>query len=55
VHIYAVSHYWDVDDELGCRWNDPDLEIPWSPEDPLLSPRDADLPSLAELMASVRA
>lgn len=47
LYIYAVSHYWDVADELGCRWDDPDLRIPWLCECPLLSPRDANLPNLA--------
>lgn len=28
-HAYAVDRYWDVEDEDGCRWNDPDLGIPW--------------------------
>ena len=29
MHIYAVSHYWDTDDELGCRFDDPDLKLSW--------------------------
>ena len=53
LHIYAVSHYWDVDDELGCRWDDPALEIPWPDAEPLVSPRDAALPSLPELEATL--
>jgi dTDP-4-dehydrorhamnose 3,5-epimerase len=49
-HVYAVSHFWDPADELGCRWDDPGLRIPWPAEArPQLSPRDAALPSLAEL------
>jgi dTDP-4-dehydrorhamnose 3,5-epimerase len=55
LHIYAVSRYWDLADELGCRWDDPELEIPWSPVNPQLSPRDAALPSLAELMTAISA
>lgn len=51
VHLYAVSHAWDPDDELGCRWDDPELEIPWTPEAPLLSARDAAAGSVAELRA----
>jgi dTDP-4-dehydrorhamnose 3,5-epimerase len=50
VHIYAVSHYWDLADELACRWDDPGLRIPWSPREPILSPRDATAPSLATLL-----
>jgi len=38
-HVYTVSHYWDTADEMGCRWDDPALELPWRiPEPPRLSP-----------------
>lgn len=49
IHLYAVSHYWDVEDELGCRWDDPGLELDWPEPDPILSQRDKELPSLDEL------
>jgi dTDP-4-dehydrorhamnose 3,5-epimerase len=49
LHVYAVSHYWDPTDELGCRWDDPALEIPWPQPEARLSPRDAALPPLAAL------
>ena len=55
LHIYAVSHYWDPADELGCRWDDPALEIPWPDAEPLISPRDAALPPLAELQEALAA
>ena len=29
LHVYAVEHEWDPADELGCRWDDPELEIAW--------------------------
>ena len=50
IHVYAVSHYWDAADERGVRWDDPQLAIPWPAglTRPLLSPRDAALPALAE-------
>lgn len=54
-HIYAVSEYWDLADELGCRWDDPALEIPWPQQDAHLSPRDEALPSLEALAAELRA
>ena len=53
VHIYAVSHYWDTADELGCHWADPELAIPWPMPEAQISPRDAALPSLAELEAKL--
>jgi dTDP-4-dehydrorhamnose 3,5-epimerase len=46
LHAYAVSHYWDEDDERGCRWDDPALGILWPTAAPLLSARDAALPAL---------
>ena len=54
LHIYAVSHYWDVSDELGCRWDDDELDIPWPQTEALVSPRDAALPSLASLQGQLR-
>ena len=39
-YFYAVSHYWDQTDELGCRWDDPALKLAWPAADPLLSARD---------------
>ena len=54
LHVYAVDHEWDPDDELGCRWDDPGLEIDWPCEQPLLSSRDEGLGSLSELRATVR-
>jgi len=49
MHIYSVTHYWDPEDELGCRWNDPALEIDFPATDPILSPHDATLPDLERL------
>lgn len=54
LHIYAVSHYWDVGDELGCRWDDDELGIPWPQSEAVISPRDAALPSLAVLEDRLR-
>jgi dTDP-4-dehydrorhamnose 3,5-epimerase len=54
-HVYAVSHYWDMTDELGCCWDDPALEIPWPQQEAQISPRDEDLPSLDALIGELRA
>lgn len=53
LHVYAVSHYWDLADELGCRWDDPGLGIPWKHETAHISQRDADLPPLSELVEAL--
>jgi dTDP-4-dehydrorhamnose 3,5-epimerase len=50
MHVYAVTAYWDLADELGCHWADPALELPWDPVDPHLSPRDTSAGPLAELL-----
>jgi dTDP-4-dehydrorhamnose 3,5-epimerase len=58
IHVYAVSHYWDLADELGCRWDDPGLGIPWQHTEAQISQRDADLqplPGLIEELAAARA
>lgn len=51
VHLYSTSEYFDPIDELGCRWDDPALRIPWPDAEVRLSPRDRGLPALAELRA----
>ena len=53
IHIYAVSHYWDAADELGCHWADPELGIPWPVREARVSPRDEALPSLARLRSQL--
>ncbi|MGH6894262.1 MAG: dTDP-4-dehydrorhamnose 3,5-epimerase family protein [Dongiaceae bacterium] len=49
-YFYAVSHYWSHADDLGCRWNDPELNLAWPTTNPLLSLRDRDAPSYRELV-----
>ena len=55
LHVYAVSREWDPADELGCRWDDPALDIAWPCESPVVSTRDEELGSLNELRAAVQA
>jgi dTDP-4-dehydrorhamnose 3,5-epimerase len=50
LHVYAVTEYWDPADELGCRWDDPGLEIPWSVSSARVSERDAAAPPLRALL-----
>jgi dTDP-4-dehydrorhamnose 3,5-epimerase len=35
-------------DEHGIIWNDPDININWEIDNPLLSPKDIKLPKLSE-------
>jgi dTDP-4-dehydrorhamnose 3,5-epimerase len=52
-HIQGISdeeyaQYHD-DDNLGCHWSDPDLEIPWPETPSIVSERADGFPSLASL------
>jgi len=46
---YKCTDYYDPSDEGGVIWNDPDVAIEWPINQPLLSDKDAKLPSLKEL------
>jgi len=50
LHVYAVTEYWDPNDELGCHWADPELEILWPTDSPRVSDRDARSQSLRALL-----
>ncbi len=55
IHLYGTSEEWSSDDELGCRWDDPDLGLDWPfSEDaqPLISLRDAEAQTLTTLLAA---
>jgi dTDP-4-dehydrorhamnose 3,5-epimerase len=47
--MYAVDRYYDGSDEQGVIWNDPELEIPWKTNTPILSERDSNNPTVAGL------
>jgi len=46
---YQLSSCYDPATESGIAWNDPDVGIDWQVEDPLLSDRDKNAPTLAEV------
>ena len=46
---YKCTDFYDPGGELGVAWNDPALAISWPVRDPILSARDRDHPTLAEL------
>jgi dTDP-4-dehydrorhamnose 3,5-epimerase len=48
---YKCSALYSPKDELGVRWDDPDIGIQWPLKDPLLSERDAKAPRLRDLPA----
>ena len=45
--IYGVSHYWNPEDEIACRWDAPELGLAWPASSPILSERDAQAPPYA--------
>jgi len=49
--LYKVDGYYDPKRDLGVRWNDPELGIPWpvKPEKAKLSDKDRVQPLLADL------
>lgn len=46
--IYKCDGIYSPKDEIVIRWNDPALAIDWPVKNPILSPRDASAPVLAE-------
>lgn len=47
--FYKVSSLYEPKSEGGIRWNDADLNINWQIENPIVSKKDQELPSLSEL------
>jgi dTDP-4-dehydrorhamnose 3,5-epimerase len=54
VLVYAVSEYWSMADELGCRFDAPELKLNWPDHAPLLSPRDVEAVDYPTMVAAYR-
>jgi dTDP-4-dehydrorhamnose 3,5-epimerase len=39
-YVYGLSSGWSMNEELGCRYDDPGLGLAWPDIAPVLSPRD---------------
>lgn len=48
-YFYLVDAYYDGSDTRAIAWNDPDLNIPWPTQEPVISQRDQDNPNLREM------
>lgn len=48
-YIYLVDAYYDGSDTRAIAYNDPDLKIEWPIENPIISERDRNNPTLREL------
>jgi len=46
---YKCTDYYDPADECSILWNDPDLDIRWPVENPILSEKDLNANRLADL------
>lgn len=46
---YKCNDYYNSELERGIRWDDPELNIGWSVENPVLSDKDKNLPTLKEM------
>ncbi len=46
--LYKTSTEYKPDSESGIRWDDPDLRIRWPITNPILSSKDAELPTLRQ-------
>lgn len=47
---YKTTDYYHPEDEVGIRWNDPDLAIAWPIDAPIVSDRDSKNPPLNEYL-----
>jgi dTDP-4-dehydrorhamnose 3,5-epimerase len=52
--VYKCTALYDPSSELSVRYDDPELGIAWPVASPLLAPKDAAAPSLAELTRAGR-
>ena len=48
--VYKVDNVYAPDHEGGLIWNDPDVNIPWPIDNPILSQKDQKWPTLKELI-----
>jgi dTDP-4-dehydrorhamnose 3,5-epimerase len=50
VFQYKVTNYYHKESERAILWNDPDLNIPWNINCPVVSEKDAENPSFKEFI-----
>ncbi len=51
VYEYQVNQYYSAGMERGIAWNDPELGIDWTIENPVLSEKDQNNPSFKDYLA----
>lgn len=48
IFLYKCTAYYHKESEIGIRWDDPDLNINWGVDDPIISAKDLALPSFKD-------
>lgn len=48
---YKCTDLYDAPGQIGLAWNDPSLSIPWGVDEPVLSTRDSENPTIAAAMS----
>lgn len=51
--VYKCTRFYEPASERGIFWNDTDLEIDWGTHDPVVSDKDAALPSFKQVMKKI--
>ena len=51
--IYKHDTFYQKSADNGIRWNDPDIDITWPCDKPLISEKDQKLPSFDEFISTV--
>lgn len=46
--LYKADNYYAPEADAGIRWNDPDINVDWGVENPILSEKDKNNPFLKE-------
>jgi dTDP-4-dehydrorhamnose 3,5-epimerase len=49
IFFYKCSNVYNKQSEAGIRWNDPELNIKWQVQEPIVSAKDSHLPLLRDL------
>jgi len=55
IYLYGLTHPYDGNDQMGCRYDDATLGIDWPDKDPVLLPRDLNLPDFETLLREFEA
>ena len=47
--LYKADNYYTAEADAGIRWNDPDINIEWGIDNPILSEKDTKNPFLKDI------